>query len=54
MKKLKSFLKKQEISWLQVRDEIMVKRDNFSFDLREKIDNLGLQIVELDTYIAIY
>lgn len=54
MKKLKLFLKKQEISWIQVRDEIMVKRDNFSYDLREKIDKLGLEIVELDTYIAIY
>ncbi|MBK9936779.1 MAG: hypothetical protein IPP05_22345 [Cytophagaceae bacterium] len=54
MKKLQSFLRKNQISWIQVKEEIMIKRDYFNFELREKIDNLGLTVVELDTYFAIY
>ena len=54
MKKLQSFLRKNHITWIQVKEEIMVKRDFFNYELREKIDGLGLKVVELDTYYAIY
>jgi hypothetical protein len=54
MKKLQSFLRKNHISWIQVKEEIMIKSDYFSHELWEKIDGLGLQVVELDTYYSIY
>jgi len=54
MKKLVTYLKKNRITWINVREEIMIKRDFFNYELREKIDGLGLKVVELDTYFAIY
>ena len=54
MKKLKTFLKKNEISWIQVREEVMVKRELFNEAVMAKIEGLGLNIIELDTHYAVY
>lgn len=54
MKKLQSFLRKNHISWIQVRDEIFVQRENFNDAVMGKIEALKLQVVELDTHYAVY
>lgn len=54
MKKLIAFLRKNQISWIQVRDEIFVQRENFNEAVMGKIEALKLQVVELDTHYAVY
>lgn len=54
MKKLQSYLRKNHISWIQVRDEIFVQRESFNDAVMGKIEALKLHVVELDTHYAVY